>query len=83
VIFSEQRDPQVRAIIRRIISFAVYAAITISASYGLALLSKWIWLPSGSSLSKSQARDAMDFALTFGIAFSLGEQLRPRPKPKE
>jgi hypothetical protein len=68
---------------RRIVSFAVYGAVICTASFGLALLCDWIWLPSGSSLSVNRIRDAKDFALTFGIGFSLGEQLRQRSKPKE
>jgi len=69
--------------IRRVISLTVYTAVIVAASFGLALFSKWFWLPSGSSLSQNQVRDATDFTMTFGVGFSLGEIVRQRSKPKK
>ena len=65
------------------LSFCCYLIFTFAITFILALLWAWVKAPSGSSLSSKDAWNAVDFAVVFAIAFTLGDRLRRPPATKE
>ncbi len=66
---------------RNMLSFGIYLATVFTASFGLALLLKWMETATGLSLSLGQVKEAAEWAIVFAIGFSPGELWRQRSTP--